>query len=137
MISANRLPPTFLNMRLGTSVARFGSPVPRYMSRKPSLSKSPKLLPIVAKTMSRPASLVLSSKPLPLQVVEEPVGIPAVRLADQALDHVVERCGRSRWRRCRASRRCRSPRPSTRSPCCGPSMPIDSVTSVKVPSRLL
>ena len=54
MISANRLPATFLNMRLGTSVARLGSPVPRYKSRKPSLSKSPKLLPMVAKTMSRP-----------------------------------------------------------------------------------
>ena len=91
MISANRLPPTFLNMRLGTRVARLGSPVPRYMSRKPSLSKSPKLLPIVAKTMSSPASLVTSSKPLPVQVAKEPVGMPAVRLAQQALDHVVER----------------------------------------------
>ena len=70
MISANRLPPTFLNMRLGTRVARLGSPVPRYMSSKPSLSKSPKLLPMVAKTMSRPASLVTSSKPLPLRVVD-------------------------------------------------------------------
>ncbi len=40
VISANRVPPTFLNMRLGTSVAMLGSPVPRYMSRKPSLSKS-------------------------------------------------------------------------------------------------
>ena len=67
VISANRLPPTFLNMRLGISVARFGSPVPRYMSRKPSLSKSAKLLPIVANTMSSPASLVTFSKPLPLK----------------------------------------------------------------------
>ena len=79
-------------MRLGTSVARLGSPVPRYMSRQPSLSKSPKLLPMVAKTMSRPACLGHVLEALAVQVAEQPVGIHrGVRLAEQALDHVVER----------------------------------------------
>ena len=91
VISAKRSPPTFLNIRFGISVAKFGSPVPRYMSRKPSLSKSPKLLPIVANTMSRPASLSLVLEALATQVAEQPVGMSGVRLADQALDDVADR----------------------------------------------
>ena len=91
MISANRLPSTFLNMRLGTRVARFGSPVPRYMSRKPSLSKSPKLLPMRGEDQVQAGFLGHVLEALAVQVAEQPVGIPAVRLAQQALDHVVER----------------------------------------------
>ena len=75
VISEKRLPPTFLNMRLGIRVAKLGSPVPRYMSRKPSLSKSAKLLPMVAKTMSRPGFLGLVLESLSAHVSKEPVGI--------------------------------------------------------------
>ena len=77
-MSANRWPSTFLNMRLGTRVAKLGSPVPRYMSRKPSLSKSPKLLPMVEKTMSSPASSVTFSKHWPFRLSIQPVGVSAV-----------------------------------------------------------
>src|SRR5436190_665277 len=68
VISAKRRPATFLNMRLGSRNSRLGSPVPRYMSRKPSLSKSPKLLPMVTSTTSSPASFALSSKPRPCRL---------------------------------------------------------------------
>ena len=90
VISANRLPATFLNIRLGTSIARLGSPVPRYMSSQPSLSKSAKLHPIVAKTMSRPASLRLVFESLAVVVPVQPVGVPGVLLAQQAADDVFQ-----------------------------------------------
>ncbi len=65
--STKRFPSTFFSITFGISAANDGVPVPRYMSRYPSLSRSPKLAPIAGTTRSRPTDLVTSVKvPLPL-----------------------------------------------------------------------
>ena len=54
------------------------------------MSKSAKLQPIVAKTMSSPASLRLVFETLALVVAVEPVAVPGVLLAEQAADDVFQ-----------------------------------------------
>ena len=89
VISANRRPSTFLNIRFGTRVARLGSPVRQ-------IHVEPAVIVEVGEVAahrhenhgSSPRSSVVSSNPLPSRLRKSRFELQPMRLAQKALDHV-------------------------------------------------
>ena len=91
VISANRSPSTFLNMRFGIRVAKLGSPVPRVHVQEAVVVEVAEVAPHRGEDHVEAGFLGHVLEALAVQVTEEPVGITGVRLAQQALDHIRER----------------------------------------------